>query len=239
MKKIQLFHSWLTACLMAVIVFFSACENEMTDAEILNSEIERMPFKTLVNNQEKAGTEETAKVYAYIDSRGEVSVLNTRMLKSSGDEKTDEEILTHLGHANFLRAVEGTANGKEVIFEVTRHYYYNPELEEANKEFVPYDKAPKPVGGFKAIQQKIVYPEMAQKAGIEGVVIVQGFITEAGDFTKYQVIKQVDNSDLDNAAVEALKQVKFKPALQYDKPVGVWITIPIVFKLKDKDLARG
>ena len=231
MRKVQFSYSWITACLVAILVIFNACDSEMTDSELLKSDMERMPYKTLISNQKKAGTQDHASVYAYIDKEGEISALNTRIIKSSGIEQTDQEILTGLEHANFLRAVEGTTNGKEVIFEVTRIYYYNPELIDG-KGFVKYDEGPSPIGGFKAIQEKVKYPEMAQKAGIEGNVIVQGYITEKGDFTKYQVLVGIENSDLDNAAVEALGQTKFKPAVAEGKNVGVWITIPINFKLK-------
>jgi len=217
---------------VTVLVIFNACDSDMTDEEILSSDMERMPFKSLVNNQDKAGTKEYATVYAYIDAGGNVSAFHTRILESTGDDNTDNEILTQMEHANFLRAIKGSKNGKEVIFEVTRYYYYNSELVNG-KGFVPYDKAPKPVGGFKAIQEKVKYPELAQKAGIEGNVIVQAYITEKGDFTKYQVLVGVENSGLDDSAVEALKQTKFEPAVQKGQPVGVWITIPVQFKLKD------
>ena len=232
MKKVQFFHSWITACLVAILAVFTACDSEMTNEELLKSEMERMPYKTLVNNQEKAGTIDQAYVYAYIDKEGEVSSLSTRIIESSGDEKTDQEILSGIEHANFLRAVKETVNGKEVIFEVSRTYYYNPELING-KGFVKYDEPPAPIGGFKAIQENVKYPEMAQKAGVEGNVIVQGFINENGDFTKYQVLVGVENSDLDNAAVTALQKTKFKPAVAEGKNVGVWITIPIIFKLEN------
>ena len=46
--------------------------------------------------------------------------------------------------------------------------------------FIPYDEPPEPLGGFAAIQRNVVYPEIAQEAGIEGQVIVQAFVNEFG-----------------------------------------------------------
>ncbi|MFB0515439.1 MAG: TonB family protein [Candidatus Neomarinimicrobiota bacterium] len=41
------------------------------------------------------------------------------------------------------------------------------------------------------------------------------------------------NTGLDEAAAEAIKRTRFKPAKQRDRPVGVWISIPVNFKLKN------
>ena len=38
--------------------------------------------------------------------------------------------------------------------------------------FVAYDSPPTPIGGFKAIQQRLRYPDIARLAGIEGRVIL-------------------------------------------------------------------
>jgi len=37
---------------------------------------------------------------------------------------------------------------------------------------------------------------------------------------------------LDEAAISAIKKTRFKPAKQRDRDVGVWIAIPVVFRLK-------
>ncbi len=99
-------------------------------------------------------------------------------------------------------------------------------------KFIPYDQAPDPIGGFAAIQRNVIYPEIAQEAGIEGTVVVQAFIDENGDVGTCNVLKGIPNTGLNEAAVTAIKKTKFKPALQRDRKVGVWISIPVVFKLK-------
>ena len=45
-------------------------------------------------------------------------------------------------------------------------------------------------------------------------------------------IKKSLQPDCDKAALEALKAVKWKPALKKGKPVKVWITVPVKFALK-------
>ncbi|OPX35160.1 energy transducer TonB [candidate division KSB1 bacterium 4484_188] len=100
-----------------------------------------------------------------------------------------------------------------------------PEEEEPIVEF--YALSEKPVV-LKRVEP--VYPELARKAGIEGMVVVKVLITTKGDVEKVEVIKS--HPMLDDAAVAAAKQFKFKPGKQRDRYVKVWMTIPFTFKLK-------
>jgi protein TonB len=98
--------------------------------------------------------------------------------------------------------------------------------------FIPYDEPPIPIGGYSAIQANIVYPEIAREAGIEGTVIVKAFIDRRGRVLNTIVLAGVPNTGLDEAAAEAIRKTRFKPAKQRDRPVGVWISIPVHFRLK-------
>lgn len=98
--------------------------------------------------------------------------------------------------------------------------------------FVPYDKAPEPIGGFGAITKKLKYPEDARKDKIQGTVIVAAFIDTEGNVAKAKIQKPMEHKGCNEAAVNAVKSVKWKPALQREKAVAVWMTIPIEFKLE-------
>jgi len=76
------------------------------------------------------------------------------------------------------------------------------------------------------------YPKEAKDAGIEGTVIVQVFVDEKGKVTETKISKGIPNSRLDEAAIEAIRKTRFKPAKAREKSVGVWISIPINFRLK-------
>jgi len=99
--------------------------------------------------------------------------------------------------------------------------------------FIPYDEPPEPIGGYLAIQRNVRYPEIAQEAGIEGTVIIQAFVDDKGIVQVTVVLKGIPNTGLDEAAADAIKRTRFKPAKQRDRPVGVWISIPVNFKLKN------
>ena len=108
-----------------------------------------------------------------------------------------------------------------------------PEQEDESANiFIAYDEAPAPIGGFAAIQKALEYPEIARKAGVEGTVFVKVLVDERGNVVKTDVIKSLGNNGCDEAAVKAIKSVKWKPAMQRDKPVKVWVSIPVRFVLK-------
>lgn len=108
-----------------------------------------------------------------------------------------------------------------------------PAPEEPTRiKFIPYDEPPVIIGGIESLRRNIIYPEIAKEAGIEGTVIVQAFINKNGIVEDVVVVKGVPKTGLDEAAVEAIKKTRFKPAKQRDTNVGVWYSIPITFKLK-------
>ncbi|MBT8382012.1 MAG: energy transducer TonB [Ignavibacteria bacterium] len=102
--------------------------------------------------------------------------------------------------------------------------------EEEPVYFVAVEEMPEPIGGIGEIQKKIIYPEIAKRAGLEGKVLVNAFVDESGNVIKVEVIKGI-GLGCDEAAVNAVLQTKFKPGKQRGKSVKVKITIPITFKL--------
>ncbi len=105
------------------------------------------------------------------------------------------------------------------------------EIEEEPTYFVAVEEMPAPIGGIRAIQEKIVYPEIAKRAGVEGKVYVLAFVNEKGDVTKAQIIKGI-GAGCDEAALNAVLKTRFTPGKQRGKPVKVQVSIPIIFKLK-------
>lgn len=108
-----------------------------------------------------------------------------------------------------------------------------PPPEQEDVIFVAYDTEPEPIGGMAAIQKNLVYPEIARRAGVEGTVIIQAVIDRQGNVITTTVIRSLGNNGCDEAASDAIKKTKWKPALQRDKPVKVQVAIPVIFRLKE------
>ena len=102
-----------------------------------------------------------------------------------------------------------------------------PPPEGPRVKFIPYDDPPRPL---TPIRPK--YPEIAQEAGIEGTVIVQVFVDKKGRVKETIILKGIPNTGLDEAAINAIRKTRFLPAKQRERAVGVWISIPVNFRLK-------
>jgi TonB family protein len=99
----------------------------------------------------------------------------------------------------------------------------------AEDEFVPVDKAPELLK-----QVAPVYPKEAEDKGITGKVIIRALIDKNGDPIQVKVGKSSGYEMLDESAVAAAKKNKYKPAVKDGKPVAVWVSYTVKFKLDDK-----
>jgi protein TonB len=75
------------------------------------------------------------------------------------------------------------------------------------------------------------YTEMARRAGVQGTVIVEAIIDEQGRVTDVRILKALPMG-LDQAAVEAVRSWRFKPATLAGRPVKVYYTLTANFTLQ-------
>ena len=73
------------------------------------------------------------------------------------------------------------------------------------------------------------YPDIARQANVDGTVQMQVLVGKDGKVKDAKVVKSV--AMLDAAALAAVKQWIFKPALSNNKPVAVWVMVPMKFTL--------
>lgn len=135
----------------------------------------------------------------------EAPLIETAQVTTTEEEKNKEEM--------------NVPPPKEVIKESEEPTY-----------FVAVEEMPEPIGGLTAIQQKIVYPELARRAGVQGKVYIRAFVDENGNVTSAEVVKGIGGG-CDEAALDAILKTKFSPGKQRGKPIKVQVTVPVLFKL--------
>ena len=75
------------------------------------------------------------------------------------------------------------------------------------------------------------YPDWARKARIQGQVLLEVEVLEDGSVGAVEVVKSL-LYELDELAVKAVRQWKFKPARAQGQPVAVWVRLPISFRIE-------
>ena len=98
----------------------------------------------------------------------------------------------------------------------------------------PPPQAPVRVGGDIKEPKKIknvppVYPQIAQTAKVQGIVIIEAIIGKDGSVKDAKVLRSV--ALLDQAALDAVRQWKFTPTLLNNQPVEVVMTVTVNFTL--------
>jgi protein TonB len=74
-----------------------------------------------------------------------------------------------------------------------------------------------------------VYPELAKRARVEAMVLLNVEVDEEGNVSKVTVIR--GHPLLDQAAKDAVMQWKYSPTLLNGEPVPVIATVTVIFKL--------
>ncbi len=99
--------------------------------------------------------------------------------------------------------------------------------------FTPYEVAPE-FRDRRALERLLQqrYPPTLRDAGIGGTVRVWVYIDENGDVKNTRVVDSSGYPALDQAAIEVMQAVKFKPALNRDQRVAVWVQFPVTFQVQ-------
>lgn len=75
------------------------------------------------------------------------------------------------------------------------------------------------------------YPDLARRAGIEGKVLVRALVGIDGRVHDAFIVN--GNAMLNDAALQSVRAAVFRPALQQQRPIAVWVVIPLQFVLNE------
>lgn len=109
-----------------------------------------------------------------------------------------------------------------------------PEIDSFEPFFkYPEDPAEFPGNLSQYIKDNVVYPEIARKLNIQGIVYLRFRVDSKGNVCNIEIERGVDPS-VDEEAIRVLKAMpRWKPAVQGDIKVATEIVIPINFILSN------
>ena len=195
------------------------------------------------NNFYKEYEPQSTKIFNYKLFINEKGKIDRVMIEDGMGDKFDEYLIKDMESWSFKPAIK---NGKpqKVQLDWGFSYYFSEKENRSNPQesdsvkaviddvyFVAVEEMPQPIGGIQEIAKKVVYPEVAKRAGIQGKVYVKAFIDENGNVIRAEILKGI-GAGCDEAAIKAIEQTKFTPGKQRGIPVKVQVSIPVLFKLK-------
>jgi TonB family protein len=116
----------------------------------------------------------------------------------------------------------GSGKGDSLVVQQDIKVEDEPDI----NAFVPVEKEPQPV---KRISPP--YPETAKRAGVEGKVFIKALVDREGKVKKAVILKS-DAEIFNQAALDAVYQWVFTPAVMKNRPITVWVVVPFNFQLK-------
>lgn len=97
-------------------------------------------------------------------------------------------------------------------------------------DFVPVEQMPSMISSVEP-----TYPEKLKNENISGDVMVKALINKEGDVVCAMVCNSKGPKPFDDEALFAAYKNKYKPALQNNQPVAVWISYKVTFTLEDSE----
>lgn len=139
-------------------------------------------------------------------------------------------------NAEPYQAVVGTAKDGNLEEVVAVAKATTPISRTEGKVYEKVENMPEFPGGVQGLMQYISsnlkYPAAAQKAGVQGKVIVSMIVDKEGNITDPKIIKGITPL-LDAEAIRIISDMpQWKPGTDKGEKVNVQYTIPLVFKLQ-------
>jgi TonB family protein len=115
----------------------------------------------------------------------------------------------------------GSGTGDSLVVDTA-----GAEASPAPDEFVAVDEEP-----VRLRIDNPVYPDVALAAGIEGTVVVRVLVAKSGKVKDVIVLEGPEA--LRQSAENCARTAVFKPAVVDNKPIEVWVMMPITFKTRN------
>ena len=179
----------------------------------------------------KKKTHGTAAINFVVNEDGSVS--NVRNLNSIGDS-CDEEAIRLI--SNMPKWTPGIDDGKpvKVLFNLPVRFDLEPAEHLYGDTSKHYnEQAPAPAFDVSTyLMHNLHYPDEAREKSQEGRVVVKFVVNENGSVSDCIVVSGIGR-ECDEEALRVVRNMPFwLPAIQKDRPVKVYFTLPIQFRLE-------
>jgi TonB family protein len=131
------------------------------------------------------------------------------LLHPTGEEREMRRVILTLAALMALAAPAWPQQRSNDVLPAFGEYVYVEELPEAITKVEP------------------VFPDAAKRAGVAGTVMTQVLVNREGNVVDARIVKSIPM--LDQVALDAIRQWRFKPAMSNGQPVAVWVAVRLKF----------
>ena len=200
----------------------------------LTQEAEESKPELIEDKKPEVIQEEESKTY----QATELQIVEDKNVREEDEIVSIDERMQTDAIAGTVTNSEGSTdlnNFKEHINEVVVEPPAEPEAK-PEPIFKSVEQMPQFPGGdealLKYLASHINYPPMAAENNVQCRVVVQFVVDKTGKVGEVKLARSVDK-ELDNEAIRVCQALpKFTPGRQNGRPVSVWYTLPIQFKLQ-------
>ena len=141
-------------------------------------------------------------------------------------------VLASLRSSEYGGLGEGDLSAAAIVD--ARHEASADELATAAPQFTSYTEAPE-LANSEQVRKELTrqYPGYLQDNGIGGRVLLWFLIDEDGTPRRWMIKQSSGHSALDRVALRVASLMRFRPAVNYDHHVAVWVALPVLFRLAD------
>lgn len=99
--------------------------------------------------------------------------------------------------------------------------------------YIPYEVPPKLLNR-QEIEERLLdaYPPKLRGSGIAGFLLVWAYVDERGAVTQALIRASSGHPAMDSAAIGVVRAMEFAPALNRDRPTGVWVAQTVSLKVR-------
>lgn len=196
-----------------------------------------------------AGRNGVARITVSVNARGRVSITN--------DARSDKEFLTALTSAvGTVPFAPATTSGRPAASAVTLTAWFlydnsygrnipfvDIAVDSASRASGPLNREGlqraagsnlEPVYSVADLSRRLNYPQHIEHGEWEDTVVVRALVERSG-IAEHTFVEHVGNPFLDLAAEEAVRGLRFAPAMQLGTPVATWTNVPVRFIWKRRE----
>ena len=116
---------------------------------------------------------------------------------------------------------------QKISLEEPAEFHISPISRQGAREYVAWSRTPELIKVYSP-----AYPRLARNAGVEGRILLCVTVGSYGNVEAVSILNSDVTPAMEKAAIDAVLQFEFEPAMQRDVAVKSQMAVPVWFRLR-------